>query len=202
MTILDDLNTLARGTTLATLAICVPMIALAILGRRKRRSARSFFRLFVLLAGLCWCGILGLNTLDNVSDARHSSVTGQVKVVGYQYVQRGTHISLYLACVADCNATSVPLVMEPKAQSVLTDRRGAPAFKIGYLAEAVKVGTDKTAFKVVDISDPSTGASFYHLDTSRHSWRAGILFADAGLFLLTGLLIMRLDAVNNITSPT
>jgi hypothetical protein len=189
MTILDDLNTIARGTTLATLAICVPMIALAILNRRKPRSARSFFKYFVLLAGLCWCGILGLSTLDNVSDALHSSVTGQVKVAGYQYGPRGTHISLYLACVADCDSTSVPLVMEPKAQSILRDRRGVPAFKIGYLVEAVKFGTDKAAFKVVDISDPSTGASFYHLDTSRHSWRVGILFADAALFLLTGLLV-------------
>jgi len=189
MTILDDLDTTALATTVATLAICIPMIAMAVLDRKKQRSPRSVFRILILLAGLFWSGLLGLNTMDNVSDARHSSVTGQLKIVGYQYVPRGTHVSLYLACVADCSSTGIPLVMEPKAQSVLRDHRELPAFKIGYLVENVKVLPDKTAYRVVDISDPATGASLYHLDTSSHPWRAGLLFADAAFFLLTGLLV-------------
>jgi hypothetical protein len=188
MTILDDLNSLALGTTLATVSVCSLFAAVAIIDRRKHRSARGIGLYLILLAGLYWCGFLGLNTLDNVSDAKHSSITGQVKVTGYLHGPRGTHINLYQACLTNCDSLGVLLVMEPKAQSILRDHPDLPAFKIGYLSEGVKAGSDRSAFKVVDISDPTTGTSFYHLDTSLHPWRAWTFFADAVLFLLTALL--------------
>jgi hypothetical protein len=99
---------------------------------------------------------------------------------------------MFLVCVADCSSTSVPLVMEPKAESVIKEHKNLPALKVEYLVQYEKVRADVSAFKVVDISDPSTGVSFYHLDTAHHPVRAGFLFADAALFLLTGLLTMRL----------
>jgi hypothetical protein len=168
--------------------LCASFVAVAIINWRKRRFTRGIGRYLILLAGLCCCGFLGLSTLDNASDAQHASFTGQVRVTGYQYGPRGTHINLYRACVTNCDTPGVQLVMEPKAQSVLRDHQELPAFKIGYLVEAVKVLSGKTAYKVVDISDPSTGIYFYHLDTNRHPWRAELFFADAAFFILAGLL--------------
>jgi hypothetical protein len=188
MTILDDLNAMTLGTTLATFAISVSFVAAAIHDRRMRRSARGVGRYLILLAGLCWCGILGLSTLDNVSDAAHSFLTGQLKVAEYQYGPRGTHLNLYRACAAKSKSSGVLLVMEPKAQAVLRSHQELPEFKIEYLTEYLSVGSNKMAYKVVDISDPYTGTSFYHLDTSHHPWRSGLLFSDAAWLLLTGLL--------------
>jgi len=190
MTIFNDLNTTAWATTLVTVVAC-PLIAIAdMLAKNKQRSARSGVRYFLLLAGFCWCGILGLNTLNNASSASHASITGKLHVVGYTYGGRGPGISLYLVCVADCSSTSVPLIMEPSAESIVKAHKDSAALQIGYLVEYQKVRADVSAFKVVDISDPATGASFYHIDTAPHVVRASFFFGDAVLFLLTGLFIV------------
>jgi hypothetical protein len=191
MKVFDDLDAMTWGTTLAALIICALVAVNEIRSWRKLSDAKSGFVLVLLLAGTLWCGILGFSTLDNASDARHSSVTGKLQVVGYGYAGRGSHIVRYVACVADCNSAGVPLIMEPRAQSIVKAHKSMSAWQIGYLVESGKNRGEIEGYKVVDISDPSTGASLYHLDTSRHPVRASAFFADAALFLLAGLLGLR-----------
>jgi hypothetical protein len=188
MTIIGDLNATALVTSLVTLLVCASYAGVAIFNRRKRRFAGGIGRYLILLAGLFCCGFLGLNTLDNASDARQASFTGQVKIAGFQYGPRGAHINLYRACATNCDASGVLFVMEPKAQIILRDHPDLSILKIKYLAEKMNVGPNEMAFKVVDISDPSKGTPLYRLDTSHHPWRAGLYFTDAAFFLLTGLL--------------
>jgi hypothetical protein len=191
MKVFDDLDAMTWGTTLAAVMLSAPVAVNEIRNWKKPSDAKSGFVLVLLLAGTLWCGILGFSTLDNASDARHSSVTGKLQVAGYGYAGRGSHIVRYVACVADCNSASVPLIMEPRAQSIVKARKDLPALQIGYLVESGRNPADTGGFKVVDISDPSTGASLYHLDTSHHPVRASAFFADAALFLLAGLLGLR-----------
>lgn len=199
MKLIDDLDAMALGTTLAAFTLCALIALKEIREWKKPGQTRSGFRLVVLLAGTLWCGILGFSTLDDASDAQHASVTGKLQVVGFSYAGRGSHVARYLACVEDCTSTSVPLIMEPAAQSIVREHGSSPALKVGYLIETGKIRAETNGYKVVDISDASTGASLYHLDTSHHPLRAGIFLADAALFLLAGLL--GLHPVNQTALP-
>jgi hypothetical protein len=191
MKVLDDLDAMTWSTTFAAFMLCTLVAFIEVRNRKKRGSARNGFRLVLILIGAFWCGILGFSTLDNASDAERAFAVGKLQVTGYAYAGRGSHIARYLVCVTECNSTSVPLVMEPRAQSIVKDHKSSPALKVGYLHESDMIGGDTDGYKVVDISDPSTGVSFYHVDTSHHSVRAGLYFADAALFLLAGLLGLR-----------
>jgi len=188
MRIVDDLDAMTLSTTLVAVLLCALIAIMEIRDWKKPSLAKGGFWIVLLLAGTLWCGILGFSTLDDASDAKHSSVTGKLQVIGFAYAGRGSHVARYLACVEGCTSTSVPLIMEPVAQSIVREHGSSPTLKVGYLIETGKIRADANGFKVVDISDPSTGASLYHLDTSHHALRAGILFADAALFLLVGLL--------------
>jgi len=188
MTILDDMDATAWSATLAATAVCALFVVVEIRGWRKHRATSALFMRILFLLAACWCGIMGLDTLSAGSDAERSSVTGRLQVVGYLHAGRGAYISQYLACVTDCRPVNGSLVMEPKAQLAIKDHQNLPTFKVDYLMENERVRGNVNVFKVVDISDPATGASFYHLDTARHPVRAGLYFADTALILLTGLL--------------
>ena len=54
-------------------------------------------------------------------------------------------------------------------------------------------------FKVVELSDPVTGTSFVHPDTSKHPVHAGVLFVDAARLLLTGVFSGLFPKVRNET---
>lgn len=193
MRVLDDLDAMTWGTTIAALTLCTLFAAMEIRDRKNRSSAKNGYRIVFLLVGAFWCGILACSTVDNASDARRASVIGRLQVVGYSYAGRGSNITRYLACVGDCNSTSVPLIMEPRAQSIVRDHRNSPVLKVGYLIESGKIRSEIDGYRVVDISDPSTGVSYYHSDTSHHPVRAGVLFIDATLFLLACLLGLRTE---------
>jgi hypothetical protein len=200
MKVFGDLDAMTWGTTLAAVILCALVAVDEIRDWKRLSEAKSGLVLVLLLAGTLGCGILGFSTLDNASDARHSSVTGKLQVIGYGYAGRGSHIVRYVACVADCNSKAVPLIMEPRAQSIVKAHQNLSALQIGYLVESGKNPADAGGFKVVDISDPFTGASLYHLDTSHHLARASVFFADAALFLLAGLLGLRVRAAAKIVT--
>jgi hypothetical protein len=191
MTFLDDLNSTTWAFTFVTLALC----ALFAFSRNRTwwdvQPIIGRLRLVLLLSGVCWSGIMGLSTLENASDARHGTVTGPLDVVGYTYAGRGTHINRYLAHVEGAMAHNITLVMEPRAQAVLTKQKRLSGFTVGYLADPMMVRPDVFAFKVVDISNPETGASYYHIDTARHAVRAGFFFADGVLFAALFMLAIR-----------
>lgn len=187
MSLFYDLDGPTWVMTITALCVSIAVATIDLRDWHAKLPIRSRFKRAVLWGFAMLCGISGIDTITNASDAQHLSITGVARVV--RVLHGGRSGDTWLIRIAGPDQVNSPICsLHARSLSAFREHPIGRAAIFSYLNEPKEEAADLFAFEVVDMADAETGLSFYHFDTQHHPYRASILLGDAAVLFLTGVL--------------
>jgi hypothetical protein len=191
MPLWNDLDTRAWVLTLLALSLCAVFLLNRIQTLRFHIPGTVHGHRIVLWFAAFICFAMAVTTIKNSSHGERKSISGQVHI--YRDFQQADAPEQMLVCANECGPAAPLLFLNADATSAFRSQDSSIPVAFSYLDDRGN-GSGNIAFTVVDMANARSGESFYHFDTSRHSFRVAILFVDAALLLVVSFFQTRRHA--------